>query len=363
MAAVCRGGLQPERGRRAGVSPVSHVLVTGDLDSVKMATDVVDALGEGRDAELVVLELGVRRWRVDLVRTLCRGVHALGEKCAVYLPGGKPVGVGALNIGLCAGVCCAGAGVSVEHDRGDELGELVPLTVSEREQVERDLAGLLWMGLRRRGIAPEVSGVLARLDASVWGVDAGDRIVFSGEAPTAGGRALIEHRADGVVRAKLDESVLVRSGCVDMGGVSVAQVLLARTNGSPRPARARISSGLEGAKRDVDDALKEADRQVRGVELSLERLRRPIDDRAVSPAAFRTAGARALEVLERAEQILQQGEGVFEVYPELLRTPAPWGTSVGRTMDRNIADWRGAFLERRRRIERLRERAREYASR
>lgn len=351
-------GAQPRRGTTPGMSAILHVVVTGHLESAKLGSEVVAALGESQAYELVVLELGVRRWRVDLVRMLARAVHRLEDRCVVYLPG--EVGVGALNVGLCASICAAGPEVSVVHGPGDHLEELMSLDAPELEQAERDLAGLLWMGLRRRGVEPEVSNALATLESGVWGREEDDRIVLSGEP---GGRVLIDRRADGAVSAKLDERTLVQARLVDLPGVSVTQLCTQLATGTPRIERKRFFSGLGGAEKQVTRSLEEADRLLREIEAGLDRLAKPGDDRTVPVSAFRAGGARALRELERASAALERGEAAFESYPELLRLPAPWGTPVGRTPERNVSDWRNAFLERRRRVERLKERAEDYAGR
>ncbi|MCB9845789.1 MAG: hypothetical protein H6811_07395 [Phycisphaeraceae bacterium] len=350
----------------SGREAILHLTIAGDLDSIALARETTDALVATTNTDMVILELDGNRWRSDVLWMLGSAIRDCSAPVVVLLrdPKDKRVGLGQLVLGLLATSCVIDPGTHVESDESGDRRSLIP-EQTDMERVERELSGMVWVKLRHRGHRGELAESMLRSAGSAWIVDPPDgppEIVL--EPPTdPSAPRFIDVRADGTVHVSIDADTLAALRLVDDCLPDARRLIAAYGPSSGRIERRELKSQLGHARDELDSVLRAADDATHGVERELDRVDHPPDDRVVPASAYREAGRAGLNRLAAARSLVEQAERLFDSHPELLRTPAPAGTPVGRTSERNTADWRLVFLDRRRTIERLEDRARRFASR
>ena len=344
---------------------VLHVTIEGDLDSTKLATDFADALSEFGSLEAVIIETGANAWRRDVIWQIMDAMSQSQARLVVLLHDRSDgrFGMGALLLALMADSVAIGPRSSLVIEPADDASGLAPST-TDTERVDRELSGLIWVGLKRRGLDPGLGEVLLRGQSSLWVHEnpAGLPEIVA-EPPGIDARRWVELRADGSIRGGLELADLLALGLVDAEVTDARK--LAREEGLARLPfeRVRLRNEVSPTREQILLDIHRLDEAIADVEGNLDAVRNPPDDRVIPPSAYRRAARAAGPRLEAIHALLSQTERLFQEHPELLGTPAPQGTPVGRSPERNVSDWRRVFLDRRRDLAKLDDRARDYARR
>lgn len=342
-----------------------HVRIEGDLDSTRLASDFADALAGAGRLESVVLETGANAWRTDVLWRIVDGVRASGAPLIVFLhdPNDHRVGMGALVLALLGDASVLGPGTSVRVEAADDASRLTPEGV-DAERIARELGGMLWVALRRRGMDPSLSDALLHARTSLWIVsDANALPRLAGEPASPDSPRVIELLPDGGTRGEIDASRMLSLALVDGEAPDARRALLLGGRSPTITRRITLRNELSEHRGRVLGAIARIDALLADQTRAFDEVRRPSDDRVVPASAYRRVASESTPRLREIARILRDAERVFDEHPELLSTPAPAGTPVGRTPERNVSDWRGVFLDRRRDLERLEETARDYARR
>lgn len=339
-------------------SGLVHVRVAGPLDSAHVGAAIIReierAASEGKAG--VALEFGANEARLDVVWAIARAIVDSPVPVGVLLRDDedRAAGWNLMLLGLTSPVCAGAPGLRVRCEPGDDLAHLAPADL-DAEKMERELRALVWEGLRRRGIDPAFA--VALVDRSSMIViethENGARLSSDEHA----GEPLLRVSAAGVARADVSAGLLQSAGLLD-AEVRDARSLIDGWRGEGGTKTVKIESGLAEARDEVGRELPRIDQALDAIEEAIRRAARPIDDRAVPRSVLEQAAAQALRDLDGVTKRLVTLEARFDDYPELLRFPAPEGTPVARDEERNIWDWRRAFLERRGRIDDLTDDAR-----
>lgn len=345
---------------------VLHVLVDGDLDSTRLAREISGAIATAHaEHDLVLLELGANRWRRDVLWRLALAIQDAQTPVHTLLRDDRDgrVGLGAVILGaLCEQVTITES-TRLACESEDDLHELTPPEV-DRERVDRELGGMLWVAMVRRGLPGEVSEALLSGRTALWLTATPDGLpTLAVEPPGPRAQKVLDATPERAVVGEVAPSDLLALGLVD-GEAATARLHLRRV-GLPRArlSARRVQSRLDDARWSVESLLAQADAHIHDVRARFDALRYPPDDRVVPAAAWREGGRAALAELEGARAALRRAEELFDQHAELLQTEAPEGTRVGRDDRQNARDWRRAFLDRLRDIEYLEQQARRYARR
>ena len=351
----------PARGERFLV-----IRIVGDLDSAKLASEVGDAISAAGRVDGLVIETGADAWRRDVVWHIAEGVRQSGLPSVVFLrdrADGR-FGTGALMLGVLADVCMVGADTAYRVEVDDEHAGLMPEAV-DVERVDRELGGLLWVAFKRRGQEPALSEALLGVRTSLW--VAPDPVsglpTLMSEGDSADARRVLEVRPDGSVRGGLSASDLLGLGLADLEAGDLRRGMMELGYQRVILRTVEIRNEVSQARAQVLSMLREVDERIADLERSLDRVARPGDDRVVPAGAYRQAALRARPQLAEIARLIRGSERLFDAHPELLATPAPEGTPVGRTRERNVSDWRHVFLARRRALARLEETVRDWSRR
>jgi len=354
------------RGAATSRSPGAVVIdVRGDLDSEKIAHTVRQRIVESASSDHVLLRMDGDRWRLDVVWMIALAMRDSPAPVSVYLDGSGDgvVGLGQLLLAAIADRSWIAPGTVVRSGPGSDVGHLA----SEQtpwERIEREMSGLMWVAMEHRGLDPAVGEAMLRGSSSLWliGPPGAGASLSLEPPPERDAVVLIDAAPDGTVKAELSWEVATELGFVD-GSANSVRRLLAREGHAGRPETSVVRSGLDEARGQALARLAEADRLIHHAEAVLDRTARPPDERVVPRSAYHQAAREVSGLVAAARGELARAEALFSEYPELLAMPAPEGTSVGRTSRTNATDWRWSFINRRRALDRLAERAREYASR
>lgn len=349
-------------------SEVLHITITGDLDSTRLALDFAQAITDRKPAtDALMLELDGDRWRRDVVWMIAQSIRESGLESAVYLGDrtGKRVGMGQLVLGLIADSCSIAPNTTITLTPGDDLESLAPET-TDWERVDRELAGLLWVAMRDRGLPGALGEALIKPTTSVWIVRSSAGVpteVFF--EPPATGRAdrLIDARPDGSASARIDAVLARELGLVGSISKTVRTELTRLGLARARVEHITLTSGLTKARAQARTLLDRTDALTRQADARLTRLEHPIDRRVVPISVRAQQGYLALDEIDAARATLARTEAFFDEMPELLAMDAPAGTRVGRTPAGNRSDWRYAFTSRTRTLDRLADRARDHIAR
>jgi len=366
-------GATPARDARHDAWPrrsrieVTQIDVRGDLDSRRLARRVRDALDAASSSDHIVLRLDADRWRLDVVWMIALAMRDSPAPVSVFLddPRDARVGLGALLLAVIANRSMVSPGTRVASGPDENLRRLAP-EETDWDRIEREMSGLMWVALENRGLRPEIGDLLIRGAASLWVVDRGagaGPIVSLEPPPERDARRIVDAAPDGAVRVEVSGALCRRLGLVDHRAGSVREALLAEGVARPRLEKTVLTSELAESRRRVFDLLAGSDRLIHRTERVFERVRRPPDDRVVPRSAYHEAARAANRLIARARRALAEAEHLFEEHPELVHLPAPEGTSVGRTRRGNASDWRWTFINRKRDLDRLADRAREYEAR
>ncbi len=342
------------------------IRIVGDLDSAKLASEVGDAISAAGRVDGLVIETGANAWRRDVVWHIAEGIRQSGLPSVVFLRDREDgrFGTGALMLGVLADVCMLGADTAFLTEVDDEHAGLMPEAV-DVERVDRELGGLLWVAFKRRGQEPSLSEALLGARTSLW--VAPDPVsglpTLVSESVSAEARRVIEARPDGSVRGGLSSSDLLGLGLADLEARDLRRGLSELGHQRVVLRTIEIRNEVSDARAQVLALLQEVDERIADQERALDRVARPADDRVIPQGAYRTAALRARPHLAEIARLIRRSERLFDAHPELLATPAPEGTPVGRTRERNVSDWRRVFLARRQALARLEETVRDWSRR
>lgn len=345
--------------------PTFHVRVEGDLDSSRLATEFADTLAGAGSLEAIVLEVGANAWRADVLWRMVDAVRASGAPLIVFLhdPHDHRVGMGALTLALLADASVLGPGTSLRVEESDDASPLTPAG-TDAERITRELGGMLWVALRRRGMDPSLSDSLLRGRSSLWIVpDSSGLPRLASEPATPDSPRVIELLPSGGTRGGLDAAKMLSLALVDGEAQDARRALVMLGRSATFIRKVTLRNALSEHREGVLAALDRVDGLLADQTRAFDEVRRPSDDRVVPASAYRRAAGESAERLREIARVLRDAERVLDEHPELLATPAPAGTPVGRTPERNVSDWRGVFLDRRRDLERLEEIARDFARR
>ncbi|MFG0326789.1 MAG: hypothetical protein ACF8SC_05930 [Phycisphaerales bacterium JB037] len=344
--------------------PMVHAVVRCDLDAIAVADDLAALLDTAADQrELVVLELTRPGWRLDVVWAIARAIRDSGAEVTIWLnPEGDRVGEGALLLAIIADASAIAPDASLASTPADDARTLAPKS-TDWEQVEREMSGLLWVALDRRGLDPALAEDLLVAEHPLWANRRGVDWTLSGVASGDDSERFLTVHADLSHSLSARASVLRDLRLVDDLADSPRLALLEQGINPGRLRRVVLESNLSGARARVERLLAQFDEALYEIDAALDRVRYPIDDRVVPNTEYIAAGRTALRDLRAAEALLERAEELFARHPELIRTESSEGTPVGRSAARNAADWRASFTNRRRDLDRLRDRAEDYARR
>ncbi len=355
--------LAPVLATAASAQRVLHVTIEGDLDSTKLASEFVDLLIDPPDA--IVIETGANAWRRDVLWQIVDGARQSQARLIVLLHDRKDgrFGMGAMLLALLADAGAIGPRTKLAIEPTDDATGLAPPT-TDWERVDREMSGLIWVSLKRRGVDPAIGEILLRGSNSLWVADnpAGLPEIVA-EPPPTDARRLLERRADGTVRGGLATADLLTLGMIDLEAGDARELLREESLSGVRVERVRLRNEVSPTREQILTAITRLDEAIADIEGHFDSVRYPPDDRVVPPSAYRRAARDAGPSLDAIRALLSQTERLFDDHPELLATPAPEGTPVGRTPEGNVSDWRRVFLDRRRELARLEDRARDYARR
>lgn len=373
---VCAArGAEPEGGAEnrteggAAARSVLHLRLMGDLDCMRLATELEGRVMRAREAgvQVVVLEIGGQSWRGDVLLELMKIVRGDGLHTVAWLndAGAGKVGAGQAALGLSAEKCYLGPKMEIVAEARYDLRGLAP-EATVWEQVETDTQGMVWAGLRARGCDGLLAAGLPSARERLWAVldrpaGAGARVErVTAEEPSAGEShrsvALTSGAAErGGLALKIDGAMAVSLGLVCGTARQIGEIMAAEGI-SPRPmTRDELRSGLGEARRDLE-------RDLSAVDMVKERADKALDDaeryrgfdaaRKKQRAGRQTIGP-VMEAIERMGKI----ERLTAEYPELLRGAPPGQTTVELTPARLSAAWFAAFQDRRDALEALRARA------
>ncbi len=342
------------------------IRIVGDLDSARLASQISDAISAAGRVDGIVIQTGANAWRRDVVWQIADALRQSGVFTIAYLrdtDDGR-FGTGALMLGVLADVCVLGAETAYASSVDDERAGLMPETV-DVERVDRELGGLLWVAFKRRGQDPSLSEAFLSGRASLW--IAPDPVsglpTLMGEAHGADARRVVEARPDGTVRGGLDAPDLLGLGLADLESGDLRRALFDLGYRRVVFRTVEVRNEVSQARAQVLSMLAQVDELLADQERMLDAVARPADDRVVPVGAYREAARRARPHLAEIARVIHRSERLFEAHPELLATPAPEGTPVGRTRERNVSDWRRVFLIRRQALQRLEDRVRDWSRR
>ncbi len=344
---------------------VLHVTIEGDLDSTKLATDFADLLSGPIPIRAVIIETGANAWRRDVIWHIADAVSQSQARMIVLLHDRKDgrFGMGAMLLALLADTGAIGPRTVLAIEPSDDGTDLAPPT-TDWERVDREMSGLVWVALKRRGLDPAMGEVLLRGTSSLWVSDnpAGLPEIVA-EPPVGNAQRLLELRPDGTVRGGLEVADLLALGLIDAETPDARRLLRDEGLSGVTVERVRLINEVSPTRAQILRAIASLDESIADVQGLLDRVRFPPDDRVVPPSEYRKAAHQAATALAAIERLLSSTERLFDDHPELLATPAPQGTPVGRTPERNVSDWRRVFLDRRHELARLEDRARGYSRR
>lgn len=344
--------------------PMVHAVVRADLDELAIADGVATLLNTAADQhELVVLELTRPGWRLDVVWALARAIRDSGAEVTVWLnPEGDRVGEGALLLAIIADASAIAPDASLASTPADDARSLAPDS-TDWEQVEREMSGLLWVALDRRGLDPALAEDLLVAGRPLWANRRGVDWTLSGVGSGDASERFLTLHADLSHSLSARAPILHDLRLVDDLADSPRLALLEQGVNPGRLRRVVLEGNLSGARARVENLLARFDEALYEIDAAMDRVRYPIDDRVVPNTEYIAAGRTALRDLRAAAALLERAEELFARHPELILTDSSEGTPVGRTPDRNAADWRASFTNRRRDLDRLRDRAEDYARR
>jgi hypothetical protein len=366
---------------------VLHLRIRGDLDSARVARDVAAELGRADETGVthLVLELDGNRWRGDVVWGIAQAVRAVGVPTGVLLADGRDgrVGTGQAVLGLLASTTSAGAGAggmwvgprtAIALEPGDDLRATAP-DDTDWERIDRELGGAAWVALKGRGADTELATALLAPDATLWAVppagpgEGAYRLTSARPVGAAAGRArrvvsvLPGMRGAGAAagaRVDLPAEAALHLSLVQGRAAGVGEVLaLCGVGGGAARVDREVRSGLEGARRQVEQNAARLASVVEGADRTLRDLPRPSE--ADYEQRRRRAGRAAIPLLEGGQALLEQTERIIGEYPELLRETPPGKTPVGQDPRLARQTWRLTFQQSRDDVARLLARAREYA--
>ncbi len=381
-AAVGRGVAAPPVHSAQPIScKVLHLHIKGDLDSLRLAREFADALGEARadGVEAVVLELSGNRWRADVVHAMAKALRE-PESAGKGTNGSRPhasrrivallgddadrrVGFGQAALALLADSCALAARSEIAFDAADDLRATAgPDT--DWERVDRELQGLIYLAAKDRQADVLLGALLPRPTGPLWAAPGADLAApwrLGTMRPANGAATLVVSSSEEgrEARVRIDSGMGRNLGLLTCQAQDAGQ-LLAASGLRARPVlRKELVSGLGAARERITRLMSQLDDAARAIEIDTAQAarRRGYDATRLK----REAGDRALRTLEDGERHLLDAEAVMTDYPELLADLPPGRTPVGQDPEKHPLLWRWQFQDLRDTITALRAKAEELS--
>lgn len=345
---------------------VACVVISGDLDSAKMAQDVNAAASQARagGAEVLVAEFTGRKWRLDVLVDVVRALKPEGESTPLLVflnaegPGNadRAVGTGAAVVGLVGDACYLSARGKIAFCAADDLSDLAPEGF-DREGGERELRGLAWTSVQARGGDALLTMLVPRPAAALYaqrGADGGWKLLT--EPPAAGdSTTLVRAGVSGAEAFAIESGMAEGVGLVAGTARSVSELLSKQMIRPRKMQRFEVISGLSAARKKFDEGVASVDDVRRKAKGAIDAV---YSSRAADMLSKqRRVGQEHLAPLAQAAKDLVQMEKLVQEYPELLRGVPPGTTEVGQDARSVGQAWRSFFQSRRNDLETLHARA------
>lgn len=335
----------------------THIVISGDLDSIKLVSDIAAAVAQARQdgSDLFLLELNGRRWRADLILAIARIFRSESSpsQCVVYLnPRDQSISSGHAALALIADAAFLTPGSHIRFDTPDDLWPLSTPDV-DRDTVDRDLRALMSNILQDRKADPLALTLFPRPSCPLVLIDS-DGLQKLSPVSTPGTKIIPITTASSnsqSLRFDLDTERALALGIISGTARSPADALTQLGVRAKRLSRIDCASTLPAARErllaDVE-FINGTRRRAQGAIDAVYRLRT-----AESVSKQRRTGADQSAPLAAALKRIESLEALVQDYPELLRTPPPGTTHIAQNSESIATAWRTFFQSRRSDLESL----------